>query len=349
MLDVIAPRRARRRPARRPRSATASTGCCSARWPPTPTRSGASTPRRSSRWSPTTPSTAPTCSATLETYLANDCNMNATARAVYAHRHTVAHRLGADPRADGPRPGAGRRPRAPGPGPQGLPDRRADPAEVVIRHPSQSRPRPGECGRRRRSRRPRCCEWRLGADLVAGTVLLAKRVLPGNHPPQDLILIMTGYTRTPSVAATVASLHGFRGRGATYEPTMPVELAGFSGLQLNGQDPRGKAHLHSLQPAHAQSDGARGRDRDGWSGTRLPVHHLERPWADSRGARQQHRDVRQSNSPPSCPGQTRCLRGSGSPQSDEEDRDETAASASLPRRLRREPDTCRSSRGSSRA
>ncbi len=32
--------------------------------------------------------------ATLETYLANDCNMNATARAVYAHRHTVAHRLG---------------------------------------------------------------------------------------------------------------------------------------------------------------------------------------------------------------------------------------------------------------
>jgi sugar diacid utilization regulator len=32
--------------------------------------------------------------STLESYLANDCNMNATARAVYAHRHTVAHRLG---------------------------------------------------------------------------------------------------------------------------------------------------------------------------------------------------------------------------------------------------------------
>ncbi|UJA19528.1 helix-turn-helix domain-containing protein [Thermoleophilia bacterium SCSIO 60948] len=31
---------------------------------------------------------------TLDSYLANDCNMNATARAVYAHRHTVAHRLG---------------------------------------------------------------------------------------------------------------------------------------------------------------------------------------------------------------------------------------------------------------
>ncbi len=31
--------------------------------------------------------------ATLEAYLAHDCNMNATARAIYAHRHTVAYRL----------------------------------------------------------------------------------------------------------------------------------------------------------------------------------------------------------------------------------------------------------------
>jgi sugar diacid utilization regulator len=30
---------------------------------------------------------------TLEEYLASDCNMNATARAIYAHRHTVAYRL----------------------------------------------------------------------------------------------------------------------------------------------------------------------------------------------------------------------------------------------------------------
>ena len=30
---------------------------------------------------------------TLEAYLASDCNMNATARAIYAHRHTVAYRL----------------------------------------------------------------------------------------------------------------------------------------------------------------------------------------------------------------------------------------------------------------
>jgi hypothetical protein len=31
--------------------------------------------------------------ATLEAYLANDCNMNATAKAIFAHRHTVAYRL----------------------------------------------------------------------------------------------------------------------------------------------------------------------------------------------------------------------------------------------------------------
>jgi hypothetical protein len=30
---------------------------------------------------------------TLEAYLGNDCNMNATARSIYAHRHTVAYRL----------------------------------------------------------------------------------------------------------------------------------------------------------------------------------------------------------------------------------------------------------------
>jgi sugar diacid utilization regulator len=31
--------------------------------------------------------------STLEQYLASDCNMNATARAIYTHRHTVAYRL----------------------------------------------------------------------------------------------------------------------------------------------------------------------------------------------------------------------------------------------------------------
>ena len=30
---------------------------------------------------------------TLEAYLAADCNMNSTARAFHAHRHTIAYRL----------------------------------------------------------------------------------------------------------------------------------------------------------------------------------------------------------------------------------------------------------------
>jgi DNA-binding PucR family transcriptional regulator len=31
--------------------------------------------------------------ATLDAYLANDCSMNAAGRVVFAHRHTIAHRL----------------------------------------------------------------------------------------------------------------------------------------------------------------------------------------------------------------------------------------------------------------
>lgn len=44
---------------------------------------------------------------TLEAYLGNDCNMNATARAVYAHRHTVAHRLNRIRELSGLDPAAG--------------------------------------------------------------------------------------------------------------------------------------------------------------------------------------------------------------------------------------------------
>ena len=44
---------------------------------------------------------------TLESYLAQDCNMNATARAVFAHRHTVAHRLSRIRELTGLDPGVG--------------------------------------------------------------------------------------------------------------------------------------------------------------------------------------------------------------------------------------------------
>jgi sugar diacid utilization regulator len=44
---------------------------------------------------------------TLEAYLAHDCNMNATARAIFAHRHTVAYRLDRVKDLTGLDPGSG--------------------------------------------------------------------------------------------------------------------------------------------------------------------------------------------------------------------------------------------------
>lgn len=52
--------------------------------------------------------------------------------------------------------------------------------------------------------------------------------------PRALILVLAGYQRTPSVAATVEGLRT-RGHGATYEPPTKIELAGFAGVQLDGE------------------------------------------------------------------------------------------------------------------
>ena len=69
--------------------------------------------------------------ATLEAYLANDCNMNATARAIYAHRHTVAYRLERVKELTGLDPALDRGPRAARPRPQGAADRRAGPPAMI--------------------------------------------------------------------------------------------------------------------------------------------------------------------------------------------------------------------------
>ena len=117
-------------------SATASTACCSARWPPTPRRCGASTRTRSRRSSRHDHQYRTDLLGTLEAYLANDCNMNATAR---GHLRAPPHgRLPARARegADRPRPEPRRGPRAPGPGHQGVPDHRADPAALDRRPPA---------------------------------------------------------------------------------------------------------------------------------------------------------------------------------------------------------------------
>jgi hypothetical protein len=71
--------------------------------------------------------------------------------------------------------------------------------------------------------------------------------------PRGLLLIMTAYARTPSVAATVAGLRT-RGVGATYQDTSPVKLAGFTGLEFDG-------HVigtrHTFVPFSARSHGAK--------------------------------------------------------------------------------------------
>jgi hypothetical protein len=53
-------------------------------------------------------------------------------------------------------------------------------------------------------------------------------------PPKGIVVIMTAYAATPSVAATVSGLRT-RGHGATYQPTSAVKVGGFSGIQFDGQ------------------------------------------------------------------------------------------------------------------
>lgn len=62
-----------------------------------------------------------------------------------------------------------------------------------------------------------------------------------NIGPRGLILLMTAYARTASLAATVARLRT-RGAGATYQATSPVKLAGFPAVQFDGQVV-GKRHV----------------------------------------------------------------------------------------------------------
>ena len=62
---------------------------------------------------------------TLDAYLENNCNMNATAQAIHAHRHTVGYRLERVKELTGLDPLHQRGSRAPRPRPQGVPHHRA--------------------------------------------------------------------------------------------------------------------------------------------------------------------------------------------------------------------------------
>jgi hypothetical protein len=85
-------------------------------------------------------------------------------------------------------------------------------------------------------------QWKSGSDYFRGGgppnfgwVHVGHSQAPSSPaPPLGLVTIMTAYARTPSVAATVNVLRT-RGRGATYEDTSPVTLAGFSGIQFDGR------------------------------------------------------------------------------------------------------------------
>jgi hypothetical protein len=52
------------------------------------------------------------------------------------------------------------------------------------------------------------------------------------YPPRFLVVVMTSFDSTPSVAATIKSLRT-RGHGAVYEPSRHIVLAGYSGEQLD--------------------------------------------------------------------------------------------------------------------
>jgi hypothetical protein len=82
-------------------------------------------------------------------------------------------------------------------------------------------------------------QWKSGRDYFRGGgppnygwVHLARGAI--GIPQGGLISIMTAYARTPSVTRTVNVLRT-RGHGATYEPTSPVTLDGFSGIQFDGR------------------------------------------------------------------------------------------------------------------
>ncbi len=71
--------------------------------------------------------------------------------------------------------------------------------------------------------------------------------------PPGLVIVLAGYGRVPSVAVTVANLR--RGTGLELEPSTPVRLAGFSGVQFGGQT-AGRKHI--FVPFTPASHGAAG-------------------------------------------------------------------------------------------
>jgi hypothetical protein len=107
-------------------------------------------------------------------------------------------------------------------------------------------------------------QWRSGTDYFRGGGpphygwLHFGRGTP-TGVPQGMISFMAAYAPTPSAAATVNVLRT-RGHGATYEPTTPTTVAGFSGLQFDGKIVGAKNydHIgHFFVPYSAKSSAAK--------------------------------------------------------------------------------------------
>jgi hypothetical protein len=93
-------------------------------------------------------------------------------------------------------------------------------------------------------------QWRSGDEYFAGGkppnygwIHLAHSGGSSAEAPRGMVTVMTGYGSTPSVAATVDVLRT-RGRGAIYDATSRIRLAGFSGVQFDGRIVGGKNHDH---------------------------------------------------------------------------------------------------------
>jgi hypothetical protein len=71
-------------------------------------------------------------------------------------------------------------------------------------------------------------------------------------------VILTGFSRVPSVAATVANLH--RGGGVDYQPTSQVKVAGFSGTQFDGETAGAKHFFIAFTPPSRGAAGSGAAD-----------------------------------------------------------------------------------------
>jgi hypothetical protein len=76
-------------------------------------------------------------------------------------------------------------------------------------------------------------------------------------PPRSLIVVMSSFSRTPSVATTVANLH--RGKNVEYQSASGVKVGRFAGVRFDGQT-AGARHAFipfaPPTPGHALGDGA---------------------------------------------------------------------------------------------